>query len=74
MIVSTSSRLLKSHSRPFGHLMGTSMSAVKDSVQADIKGNDVMVFSKSYCPYCTRAKEALTSRGIAFKAIELDVR
>jgi glutaredoxin 3 len=31
-----------------------------------------MIFSKSYCPYCKKAKEAFTERKIDFKAIELD--
>jgi len=40
-----------------------------------IAKNHVMVFSKTYCPYCTRAKEALA--GLKVKGIEiyeLDVR
>lgn len=37
-----------------------------------IKSNKVMVFSKSYCPYCTRAKSALSQMGIDFKTLELD--
>lgn len=35
--------------------------------------NKVMVFSKSYCPYCTRAKEAIRAQGVSYHAIELDV-
>mmetsp|Transcript_1379 Transcript_1379/g.1464 ORF Transcript_1379/g.1464 Transcript_1379/m.1464 type:complete len:100 (+) Transcript_1379:225-524(+) len=34
--------------------------------------NKVMVFSKSYCPYCTRAKEAIRAQGVSYHAIELD--
>jgi glutaredoxin 3 len=37
------------------------MSSAKDRVDQLIKGNRVMVFSKSYCPYCTKAKRALTT-------------
>lgn len=31
----------------------------------------VTVYSKDYCPYCDRAKELLTRKGVAFDAIEL---
>jgi glutaredoxin 3 len=37
------------------------MSSAKAKVDAAIKGNRVMVFSKSYCPYCSKAKRALAS-------------
>ena len=35
------------------------MPSVKDTVQAKIQGKKVMVFSKSYCPYCAKAKKVL---------------
>lgn len=31
-----------------------------------------MVFSKSYCPYCTRTKQTLSKLGIEAKVVELD--
>ncbi|XP_065875361.1 glutaredoxin-C1 [Euphorbia lathyris] len=33
----------------------------------------VVVFSKTYCGYCTRVKQLLTQLGASFKVIELDV-
>ena len=45
--------------------------SAKDTAEQLIKDNKVMVFSKSYCPYCTKAKEELTKL-TKFKAIELD--
>ncbi|KAJ2346450.1 Glutaredoxin, partial [Coemansia sp. RSA 2671] len=53
-------------------LQSTAMSKVSKLVSGLITQNPVMVFSKSYCPYCTRAKSELTKRKIAFKAVELD--
>ena len=50
------------------------MSTVRAEVDRLIAENPVMVFSKSYCPYCTRAKQAISQQGVTFKAIELDVR
>lgn len=32
---------------------------------------EVVVYCKDYCPYCTNAKQLLTSRGIPFKEIDL---
>ena len=32
---------------------------IKNMVDSKIAGKKVMVFSKSYCPYCTMAKQAL---------------
>ena len=41
-------------------------------IDSEISSNKVMVYSKAYCPFCVQAKDLLTSKGIAFKAIELD--
>ena len=35
------------------------MGDAKTLVDAKIAGKKVMVFSKSYCPYCAKAKKAL---------------
>jgi glutaredoxin 3 len=51
------------------------MSSASEFVQAEIKAHPVVVFSKSYCPYCSRAKSALASTGVHGKDIavhELD--
>jgi len=37
-----------------------------------IDENPVVVFSKSYCPYCRRAKDLLTKYGSQCKALEID--
>jgi hypothetical protein len=63
-------RAVSSPSRP----LSASMSSIRAEIEQDIKQNKVMVFSKSYCPYCTEAKTAISKLGVAFKAIELDVR
>jgi glutaredoxin 3 len=34
----------------------------------------VLVFSKTYCPFCAKAKEALRSVGAKFAVLELDTR
>ncbi|KAF4671217.1 hypothetical protein FOL47_001663 [Perkinsus chesapeaki] len=50
------------------------MTEAKTFVDSEIAGNKVVVFSKSYCPFCTKAKKALSSVGADYKAIELDGR
>jgi glutaredoxin 3 len=41
-------------------------------IETMISENSVAIFSKSYCPYCTKVKDFFKSHGISFKAIELD--
>ncbi|KAF0931600.1 hypothetical protein E2562_005564 [Oryza meyeriana var. granulata] len=33
----------------------------------------VVVFSKTYCPFCARVKQLLAQLGASYKAVELDV-
>ncbi|GAB5589796.1 Glutaredoxin [Umbelopsis nana] len=47
------------------------MAAVQQKVEEIIANNKVAVFSKSYCPYCRRAKETLKAL-TEFFVIELD--
>ncbi|KAK9113707.1 hypothetical protein Syun_020504 [Stephania yunnanensis] len=37
-----------------------------------ISSAPVVVFSKSYCPYCVQVKKLLSDLGVQFKALELD--
>ncbi|KAL1214650.1 Glutaredoxin-C2 [Cardamine amara subsp. amara] len=37
-----------------------------------VSSNPVVVFSKTFCPYCVRVKDLLQLLGAKFKAIELD--
>ena len=34
--------------------------------------NPVIVYSSDYCPYCSRAKQLLSSKGVAFEEIKVD--
>jgi hypothetical protein len=51
----------------------TSSPEIAQAVSTAIKDNDVMIFSKSYCPYCNNAKKALSDLNINFVSWELDV-
>ncbi|KAF4707528.1 hypothetical protein FOZ62_020147, partial [Perkinsus olseni] len=59
---------------PAGGGAPISTEEVKKLVDDEIKQNRVMVFSKSYCPHCKRAKNALNSIGAEYKVVELDGR
>lgn len=48
------------------------MDAAKIKAQDLIKENPVMVFSKSYCPYCKATKKKLDGLGVKYKALELN--
>ncbi|KAL4434141.1 hypothetical protein ABPG75_000582 [Micractinium tetrahymenae] len=50
------------------------MSSAKQIVDQAIAGNKVCVFSKTYCPYCTKAKRALQRFLKNFYVMELDGR
>ena len=39
-----------------------------------IAKNGVVVLSKTYCPYCTKAKKLLDAEHILYTVVELDTR
>ena len=45
----------------------------KETAQAAIKASKIMVFSKTHCPYCKKAKEAISALTPMFSVVELDV-
>ena len=46
---------------------------VEQKVLALIQDNPIMIFSKSYCPFCDMTKNLLKNAGVkSFKVIELD--
>ncbi|KAJ5959818.1 uncharacterized protein N7479_006968 [Penicillium vulpinum] len=49
------------------------MSAAKTRAQSLINDNAVVVFSKSYCPYCDSSKKLLDSLDAKYTTLELDL-
>jgi glutaredoxin 3 len=45
----------------------------KETAVAHIKASKIVVFSKTHCPYCKKAKEAIGQLTPQFSIIELDV-
>ena len=48
------------------------MSSAKTKAQKIIDENNVVVFSKSYCPYCKSTKALLSEKGAKYYLMELD--
>jgi thiol-disulfide isomerase/thioredoxin len=62
--------------RLFGSFAGptpAAMSAAKTRAQNLINDNAVVVFSKSYCPYCDSSKKLLDSLNAKYTTLELDL-
>lgn len=49
-----------------------SSSRTVEEIQRLIASAFVVVFSKSWCPFCDRVKQLFRSLGVSFKVIELD--
>ena len=47
-------------------------SAASNFVKNAIDSHKVVVISKTFCPFCTNAKNSLKSAGIDFKAYEIE--
>ncbi|KAJ3225248.1 hypothetical protein HDU81_008058 [Chytriomyces hyalinus] len=64
------------HTHPLNRpsIQSTSTMSAKQLVETAIASNKVVVFSKSYCPYCRKAKALLDSLGAQYEAVELDQR
>ncbi|KAI5970752.1 GRX1 [Candida margitis] len=45
---------------------------LKKSVESTIESNKLLVYSKTYCPYCTATKNLLNKHGVDYKLIELN--
>jgi glutaredoxin len=45
---------------------------IGETLNGLIASGKVVVFSKSYCPYCTRVKKLLSSLKVEYQAYELD--
>lgn len=64
----TRSTQVHSHTNP--HLL--KMTTARETVEATIAASPVVVYSKSWCPYCARTKALLKELGAEFDVVELD--
>eukprot|EP00689_Sawyeria_marylandensis_P003841 EC826560.1.p1 GENE.EC826560.1~~EC826560.1.p1 ORF type:complete len:111 (+),score=45.30 EC826560.1:18-350(+) len=49
------------------------MENYKDIIKKEVIDNNVVIFSKSYCPYCKKVKELFQKINVEFKSWELDL-
>ena len=49
-------------------------SSVQQYILSSVKDNQIVMFSKTQCGYCVKAKKILNDMGLKFLLIELDVR
>ena len=69
----TSSNKVIAPKTDFGRRLSTmKMSAEEDYVNKLITSNGCVVFSATYCPFCTKAKAVLDKEGAKYTLIELD--
>jgi len=67
---------LQFHSRAGARQVSTKLFhtySSKETAVAHIKASKIVVFSKTHCPYCKRAKEAIGVLTPQFTVVELDV-
>ncbi|KAI9995294.1 hypothetical protein PInf_012346 [Phytophthora infestans] len=64
--------LLRHHFPELSVPDGFGMAPAKETVEAKISSTPVVVYSKSYCPYCTKTKTLLTQLGAKYDVVELD--
>eukprot|EP00339_Tiarina_fusa_P003520 CAMPEP_0117033022 /NCGR_PEP_ID=MMETSP0472-20121206/23625_1 /TAXON_ID=693140 ORGANISM="Tiarina fusus, Strain LIS" /NCGR_SAMPLE_ID=MMETSP0472 /ASSEMBLY_ACC=CAM_ASM_000603 /LENGTH=101 /DNA_ID=CAMNT_0004741821 /DNA_START=68 /DNA_END=373 /DNA_ORIENTATION=+ len=46
--------------------------SAEDRIKAEIESNDVVIFSKTTCGYCTKTKDLFTEMGVDYKVHELN--
>ncbi|XP_057655671.1 uncharacterized protein LOC130893494 isoform X1 [Diorhabda carinulata] len=59
----------------FSTKMAVDLSSPKaQEVMAIIKKDKIVIFSKTYCPYCKMAKQVFDQMGVSYTTIELENR
>lgn len=43
-----------------------------DAIKSTVSASKVVIYSKTYCPYCTRVKDLMTDLKVPAKVLELD--
>jgi glutaredoxin 3 len=60
-------------SRVAGNTRSFSTMSVIDDINTLVKQNDVVVFSKSFCPFCAKTKALFKDMSVNAKVMELDL-
>ncbi|CAB3369746.1 Hypothetical predicted protein [Cloeon dipterum] len=70
--IGLTTRLLWSACSPKIRRVST-MAPIMDKVDSLVQANKVMIFSKSFCPFCNKVKSLFERHNAAFLALELDL-
>lgn len=63
---------MKTKKNMLGAIFRAFSSPAKEKVLQDIAKHSVLVYSKTYCPYCERTKRKLQSMEIKFQKYDID--
>ena len=65
---------IATHAKPLRTvtLTAAAPSGLEEQIKTTIAGSKVVVYSKSYCPFCQATKELFDKMGVEYTAIELD--
>ena len=55
-----------------GSLLSSTNEKTPEFLTEILKSNKLVLFSKTYCPFCKNAKKVLENTGYKFKIVELD--
>ena len=58
----------------FGAPLLSASATLEDAIRQTTGGNQVVIYSKSWCPYCQSCKALFDEMGQEYTAIELDER
>merc|ERR1712070_1321045 len=47
--------------------------SLEDQIKSTVSSSKVVVYSKSWCPFCEKTKSLFDSLGVEYEAIELDL-
>jgi len=72
MISSSVQRIHNSNQQPPISFRAFSSSDLSDKISSIISENKVVVFSKTYCPFCIATKQLFERMGVDAKVIEFD--
>jgi glutaredoxin 3 len=59
--------------RPLKQVPKEQHATIKSNIEQTVKSNKVVVYSKTYCPYCNATKSLFKKMDLPIKVIELDV-
>merc|ERR1719399_1184720 len=77
MVTLPQPQLIAAADRPAASIRAATYASAAGSLEEQIKStvaaDKVVIYSKSYCPFCSKTKMLFDSMGVPYNAIELDL-